>query len=47
MRWRWRTDRCVEGNEDRPISGLSAVEKMKATAAGMSRVSLPRALRVR
>jgi hypothetical protein len=37
----------VEGNEDRPISGLSAVEKMKATAAGMSRVPPPRALWVR
>jgi hypothetical protein len=37
----------VEWNEDRPISALSAVEKMKATTAGMSRVPPPRALRVR
>jgi hypothetical protein len=37
----------VEGNEDRPISGLSAVEKMKATTVGMSRVLPPCALRVR
>jgi hypothetical protein len=37
----------VEGNEDWSISGISAVEKMQATAAGMSRVLPPRALRVR
>jgi hypothetical protein len=36
----------VEENEDWPISGLSAVEKMKATM-GMSRVPPPRALQVR
>jgi hypothetical protein len=37
----------MEGNDDWPISGLYAVEKMKATAVGMSRVLSPRALRVR
>jgi hypothetical protein len=37
----------VEGNEDCPISGLSAVEKMKATVAGVSRVPPSRALQVR
>jgi hypothetical protein len=37
----------VEGNEDWSISGISTVEKMKATAAGMSRVLPSHVLQVR